>query len=78
MSKKEDRYAGALWEEINDRLKKVQEVLSGFKEMQADIRDMKADLAEMKDWRGAAHLAIKDQGLILSNHEQRIAKLESL
>jgi len=77
MGKKEDRYAGALWEEINDRLKKVQEVLSGFKEMQADIREMKSDLAEMKDWQGAAHLAIKDQGLILNNHERRIIKLET-
>lgn len=70
-------YEGALLEEMNDRLQKVQEALGALKHVPADIRRIKNDLAEMKEWRGIAELVIKDQSKTLNKHEIRLTRLEA-
>ena len=73
----QDNYAGVLWEEMNERIKLIQESLVVFKDVPADIAQMKADLAEMKQWKFVVKEVIKDQSKTLNNHEVRLTKLET-
>jgi acetone carboxylase gamma subunit len=77
MRKSDSHYAGLLWEEINERLKLIQEVLSGFKDMQADVKHMKERLDKVDDWHDVAKLVIKDHSKVLNNHQTRLTKLET-
>lgn len=74
---KKDHYMGALLEDIQHRLKLVQESLSDLPAMREDIRVMKADLADMKQWRTVFDLVVRDHSKTLNNHENRLDKLET-
>ncbi|HEY5442590.1 MAG TPA: hypothetical protein VIJ68_03565, partial [Candidatus Saccharimonadales bacterium] len=60
MSKYDNHYLGALMEDINDRLKKVQESLLDLPAIRKDIGRIKADQAEMKQWRSIADSVFRD------------------
>lgn len=69
---------GALLEDIQHRLKLVQESLSDLPAMREDIRQIKADQAEMKQWRTVFDLVVRDHDKTLDNHESRLGKLETV
>jgi hypothetical protein len=77
MKQTDDYHLGILLKEVNDRLKKVQGVLSGLKELQANIRHIKRGQSEMKELRSVTQFVIKDQSMTLNNHEARLTTLET-
>ena len=78
MSSNNSHSNSALLEEINDRLKKVQESLYDLKDIRKDTKRIKKDITGLKDWSDIARLVIKDQSKTLNNHETRLTSLEAL
>lgn len=73
----DNHYMGALLEEINDRLKGIEEGLEGLKNVPADVKVLKDKFASMEDWQDIAKLVIKDQSTTLNDHETRLTRLEA-
>lgn len=74
---KKDHYLGILLEDIQHRLKLVQESLTDLPAMREDIRQIKADQAEMRQWRNVFDLVVRDHDKTLNDHETRLGKLET-
>ena len=77
MTKATGHYEGALLEEINNRLKLVQEALDAFKTVPDDVRGIKERQDKTDTWSDVAKSVIKSQSKTLNNHETRLTKLET-
>ena len=74
----EDDYYGFLGEELNERLKAIQEGLEPLKSMQGDLRDIKERMDNFDDWKDLQKAILKDLSKTVNNHEARITKLEAV
>ena len=66
MKKPNDHYMGVLLEEINDRLKGIEEGLEGLKSVPTDIRELTGRIDKMDNWQDVTKLVIKDQSSALT------------
>lgn len=75
MSHKDDNYVGVLLEQIRDEVKAVHEVVGGMREDMTHL-PKRGEFDEVKQDVKAIRAAVTDQGKQLSDHDQRITKLE--
>jgi hypothetical protein len=77
MTAKTDHYTGVLLEDMNHRLKLIQEALDALQGVPEELRQMRERLDKVDDWSDVAKLVIKDHSKTLKKHDLRLTKLET-